>query len=492
MCYIYFNLVQIYELYFVSYLTILKLSRKRKKNIILKNIELNDVGSLGKALSKADNQKIIFTKYGVPGDIVDIQVRKKRKSYIEGDIVKFHNYSKKRTEPKCKHFELCGGCSWQNMKYEDQLFYKSKEVANNLERIAKISPEKTLPIIKSDKKYYYRNKMEFSFSNSRWMTSNEINSKKIINDKNALGFHKSGMWSKVVDIKKCFLQTNISNKIRNYIKQRSIELGLDFFDLTNQKGDIRTLTIRTTTLNEIMVLIQFFKDSKKANRLLNDLKDMFPEISSIMYVINSKKNDTIYDLEVKCYNGKDYISEKIGDLKFKISAKSFFQTNSFQTIKLYNIVKRFANLKGDELIYDLYCGTGTISLFLANLVKKVIGIETVEDAVIAARENAKFNEIHNAEFIWGDVKKILKNGIEGNSNPEIVILDPPRNGLDKSVIDSVISIKPSKIIYVSCNSSTQARDLVDLNKFYNFKLSQSIDMFPQTYHVENVVLLEKI
>lgn len=467
------------------------MGRKRKKNIILKNIELNDAGSLGKALSKVEDQKIIFTKYGVPGDIVDIQVRKKRKSYIEGDIVKFHNYSKKRTEPKCKHFELCGGCSWQNMKYEDQLYYKSKEVANNLERIAKISPEKTLPIIKSDKKYYYRNKMEFSFSNSRWITANEIESDRIIKDKNALGFHKSGMWSKVIDIEKCFLQANISNKIRNYIKNRAIELGLDFFDLKIQKGDIRTLTIRNTTLNEIMVLVQFFKDSKKAQKLLADLKDKFPEISSIMYVINNKKNDTFYDLNVICYSGTDYINEKIGDLNFKISAKSFFQTNSYQTTKLYNIVKKFANLKGDELIYDLYSGTGTISLFLSKYAKKVIGIETVNEAVISAKENAEFNKIANATFIQGDVKKILTEGVKDYINPEIIILDPPRNGLDRSVIDSVVSIKPNKIIYVSCNSSTQARDIEIFKEFYDLKISQSIDMFPQTYHVENVVLLEK-
>ena len=465
---------------------------RSKKNIVLKRVELNDAGSLGKAISKTNDQKIIFTKYGVPGDIVDIQVRKKRKSYIEGEIIKIHSHSDKRTEPKCSYFKLCGGCSWQNMKYEDQLIYKNNEVLNNLSRIGKITPEKILPIIKSEKKYYYRNKMEFSFSNSRWITNDEIKSDKIIDDKNALGFHKSGMWSKVINIDKCYLQTNISNKIRNFIRIKSIELGLEFFDLKKQFGDIRTLMIRTTSINNIMILIQFYKKSKKIFKLLSDIEAEFPEISSIMYVINNKRNDTIYDLKAQCFNGTDFINEKIGNLTFKISAKSFFQTNSFQTTKLYNIVKKFASLQGGEIIYDLYCGIGTISLFLANSAKKVIGIETIKEAVDSAKINAKNNKITNTIFIHGDVKKILKEGVNKYKSPDIVIVDPPRNGLEKSVIDSIINIKPNKIIYVSCNSSTQARDLIELKEFYNLKISQSIDMFPQTYHVENVVLLEKI
>ncbi len=465
---------------------------RSKKNIVLKRVELNDAGSLGKAISKTNDQKIIFTKYGVPGDIVDIQVRKKRKSYIEGEIIKIHSHSDKRTEPKCSYFKLCGGCSWQNMKYEDQLIYKNNEVLNNLSRIGKITPEKILPIIKSEKKYYYRNKMEFSFSNSRWITNDEIKSDKIIDDKNALGFHKSGMWSKVINIDKCYLQTNISNKIRNFIRIKSIELGLEFFDLKKQFGDIRTLMIRTTSINNIMILIQFYKKSKKIFKLLSEIEAEFPEISSIMYVINNKRNDTIYDLKAQCFNGTDFINEKIGNLTFKISAKSFFQTNSFQTTKLYNIVKKFASLQGGEIIYDLYCGIGTISLFLANSAKKVIGIETIKEAVDSAKINAKNNKITNTIFIHGDVKKILKEGVNKYKYPDIVIVDPPRNGLEKSVIDSIINIKPNKIIYVSCNSSTQARDLIELKEFYNLKISQSIDMFPQTYHVENVVLLEKI
>ena len=465
---------------------------RNKRNIVLENIELTDAGSLGKSISKKEGDKIIFTKNGVPGDIVDIRVRKKRKSYLEGDIIKIHKYSSKRTDPKCSHFELCGGCSWQNMDYEEQLNYKDKEVNENLSRIGKIGTHKKLPIIKSDKRYYYRNKMEFSFSNSRWITEKEIKEKVDILDKNALGFHKSGMWSKVVDIDKCYLQTNISNKIRNYTKRKALELNLEFFDLKNQNGDIRNLMIRTTTTNEIMVLIQFYKYSKNAENLLELIKNEFDEITSIMYVINSKPNDTIYDLEILCFSGKNYITEKIGKLLFKISAKSFFQTNSYQTSKLYNIVKRFANLKGNEIIYDLYSGIGTISLFLSKEAKKIIGIETVKDAVQAAKSNSKLNNISNCKFIHGDVKDIIAKPIKGIKKPDIIIVDPPRNGLEKSVIKSIIKLSPEKIIYVSCNSSTQARDIYELRDFYNLKITQAIDMFPQTYHVENVVLLEKI
>ena len=465
---------------------------RKKRNIVLENIELTDAGSLGKCISKKEGEKIIFTKNGVPGDIVDIRIRKKRKSYLEGDIIKYHKYSSKRTDPKCSHFELCGGCSWQNMNYEEQLKYKDKEVNENLSRIGKIGSHKKLPIIKSEKTYYYRNKMEFSFSNSRWITEKEIKEGNNIDNKNALGFHKSGMWSKVIDIEKCYLQANISNKIRNFIKKKSEELSLDFFDLIKQQGDIRNLMIRTTTTNEIMVLIQFYKYSKKAENLLGLIKNEFNEITSIMYVINNKHNDTIYDLKILCFSGKNYITEKIGELLFKISAKAFFQTNSYQTNKLYNIVKKFANLKGDEIVYDLYCGIGTISLFLSKEAKKIIGIETVKDAVQAAKSNSKLNNISNCKFIEGDVKDIIAKPIEVNEKPDIIIVDPPRNGLEKPVIKSIIGLSPNKIIYVSCNSSTQARDIIDLKEFYEIKTSQAIDMFPQTYHVENVVLLEKI
>ena len=468
------------------------MSRKRKKNIIIQKLKLSGVGSLGKGFAKTIDKKIIFTKYGIPGDIVDVNIRKKRSSYSEGDIIKIHKQSKLRVKPKCSHFKLCGGCNWQNMKYDYQLKYKNDQVLQNLMRIGKIQVDKILPIIKSDKQYYYRNKMEYSFSNSRWITKKEINSQKEIKNKNALGFHKSGMWSKIIDINKCYLQENISNKIRNYTKDLSLKLEISFFDLKKQSGDLRNLMIRTTKNKEIMVFFQIFKISDKIKQLFDKIIIQFPEITCLQYVINKKKNDTIYDLRPVCYHGKKYITETIGKYHFRISAKSFFQTNSYQIEKLYNIVKRFANLSGSEIVYDLYCGTGSISIYLSSYAKKIIGIEVIGDAVVAAKENAKANNINNTTFLQGDVKEILKKRRLLSQKPDVIIVDPPRNGLDKLVVESIIKSNVTKIIYVSCNSATQARDLNILSEYYNLTKSQAIDMFPQTYHVENVVLLEKI
>lgn len=468
------------------------MSRKRKKNIILQKLKLSGVGSLGKGFAKTIDKKIIFTKYGIPGDIVDVNIRKKRSSYLEGDIIKIHKQSKLRVKPKCSHFKLCGGCNWQNMKYDYQLKYKNDQVLQNLMRIGKIQVDKILPIIKSDKQYYYRNKMEYSFSNSRWITKKEINSQKEIKNKNALGFHKSGMWSKIIDINKCYLQENISNKIRNYTKDLSLKLEISFFDLKKQSGDLRNLMIRTSKNKEIMVFFQIFKISDKIKQLFDKIIIQFPEITCLQYVINKKKNDTIYDLRPVCYHGKKYITETIGKYHFRISAKSFFQTNSYQIEKLYNIVKRFANLSGSEIVYDLYCGTGSISIYLSSYAKKIIGIEVIGDAVVAAKENAKANNINNTTFLQGDVKEILKKRRLLSQKPDVIIVDPPRNGLDKLVVESIIKSNVTKIIYVSCNSATQARDLNILSEYYNLTKSQAIDMFPQTYHVENVVLLEKI
>ena len=468
------------------------MSRKRKKNIILQKLKLSGVGSLGKGFAKTIDKKIIFTKYGVPGDIVDVNIRKKRSSYLEGDIIKIHKQSKLRVKPKCSHFKLCGGCNWQNMEYDYQLKYKNDQVLQNLMRIGKIQVDKILPIIKSDKQYYYRNKMEYSFSNSRWITKKEINSQKEIKNKNALGFHKSGMWSKIIDINKCYLQENISNKIRNYTKDLSLKLEISFFDLKKQSGDLRNLMIRTSKNKEIMVFFQIFKISDKIKQLFDKIIIQFPEITCLQYVINKKKNDTIYDLRPVCYHGKKYITETIGKYHFRISAKSFFQTNSYQIEKLYNIVKKFANLSGSEIVYDLYCGTGSISIYLSSYAKKIIGIEVIVDAVVAAKENAKANNINNTTFLQGDVKEILKKRRLLSQKPDVIIVDPPRNGLDKLVVESIIKSNVTKIIYVSCNSATQARDLNVLSEFYNLTKSQAIDMFPQTYHVENVVLLEKI
>jgi 23S rRNA (uracil1939-C5)-methyltransferase len=436
----------------------------------------------------------VFTKWGVPGDIVDIRVKKKRKTYIEGEIINIHKYSPKRVRPKCSHFKLCGGCSWQNMDYKQQLLYKQNEVFENLSRIGKIKVEKSLPIIKSDKTYFYRNKMEFSFSNSRWITKDEIKLNKKIKDKNALGFHKYGMWSKVIDIEKCYLQSNISNKIRRFIKEESLKLNLNFFDLIKQEGDIRSLMIKITLTKEIMIVIQFFKFSNNANKLLETIRDKFKEIKSLMYVVNNKKNDTIYDLDLINFSGNNYITEKINNLYFRITAKSFFQTNSYQTEKLYNVVKKLSNLTGNEIVYDLYCGTGSIGLHIAKYVKMVYGIEVVMSAVIDAIENAKNNKINNIHFFHGDLINVFSSSEELKliPKPDIIILDPPRAGIHENTLNEILKFNSKKIIYVSCNPSTQARDIKLLSEHnYKIKNIQPVDMFPHTPHIENIVLMEK-
>jgi 23S rRNA (uracil1939-C5)-methyltransferase len=435
--------------------------RKKPSPIVFSKIKVTDAGAKGKSIGKSPDGRIIILNDAVPGDIIDVQVNKKRKSYYEGKVLRIIKDSSFRIEPKCTHFQTCGGCSWQNMTYEKQLEYKEKEVIANLERIGNIKPTRILPIIGSKKDYYYRNKLEFSFSNSKWLTRSEIESNQVIENKNALGFHVPGMWNKVVDIDKCWLQKNPSNRIRNFIKTNSIK-------------------------------IQFYRRSKKITILLDKLINEFPKITSLLYVINKKANDTIYDQKIHCYYGRDHIYEKILNFKFKIDPKSFYQTNSNQTKELYKIVKNFAKIKSNEVVYDLYSGIGTISIFIANQAKKVIGIETVNEAVLAAKENLTLNSIKNVSFFTGEIKNVLNNNfVKENGMPDTVIIDPPRSGMHKKALTNLLDIGPKKIIYVSCNSATQARDLGLFKDFYEIVCSQSIDMFPQTYHVENVVLLEK-
>lgn len=372
--------------------------KAKNSPILFSRIKVVDAGAKGKSIAKAPDGRIIILNDAVPGDIVDVQVNKKRKSYYEGKVLRIIKDSSFRIEPKCTHFKICGGCSWQNMTYEKQLEYKEKEVIANLERIGNVKPGRILPIIGSKKDYFYRNKLEFSFSNSKWLTRSEIESNQVIENKNALGFHVPGMWNKVVDIDKCWLQKNPSNRIRNFIRTTSIKIGLDFFDYRNNTGDLRTMMIRTSTTSEIMVLIQFYRKSKLITILLDKLINEFPKITSLLYVINKKANDTIYDQKIHCYYGRDHIYEKILDFKFKIDSKSFYQTNSNQTKELYKIVKNFAKIKSNEVVYDLYSGIGTISIFIANQAKKVIGIETVNEAVLAAKENLTLNSIKNVSF----------------------------------------------------------------------------------------------
>lgn len=467
-----------------------KSNRRRK---IFENVEVIDAGAKGKAVGKSPEGQVIFIDDAVPGDIVDVLTYKRRKGYFQAKVTEVKLHSAKRTTPVCQHFGTCGGCKWQNMDYQHQLFYKEKEVLENLKRIGKVEIENTYPILAAPEPYFYRNKMEFSFSNSRWLTQNEVDASNAISDRNALGFHIPGMWDKILDIKKCHLQADPSNAIRNEIKLFANQHNLAFFDPRKQEGFLRTLMIRTASTGQIMVLIQFFKENKsKRELLLNHLKQNFPEITSLQYVINSKANDTIYDQEVICYAGKAFIIEEMEGLQFKINAKSFYQTNSAQAYQLYKLTREYADLTGDELVYDLYTGTGTIAQFVAKKAKLVVGIEAVPEAIEDAKANAANNKIKNVRFFAGDMKKIFtEEFIAKNGRPDVIITDPPRDGMHKDVIEQILKVLPSKIVYVSCNSATQARDLQLLNEYYVVKKSRAVDMFPQTHHVENVVCLEK-
>jgi len=465
---------------------------RRKTQTIFENIEVIDAGARGKTVAKAPDGRVIFLTNTVPGDIVDVKTGKKRKAYFEGTAIKFHKYSEKRTEPVCEHFEHCGGCKWQNMKYEHQLAYKENEVKNNLIRIGHLDLPKITPILGCENIFFYRNKMEFSFSNSRWLTVEEINSTEDINDRNACGFHISGMWDKILDVKKCHLQEDPSNEIRNFIKNFGIENGLEFYNPREQSGLLRTIMLRISSTGEIMVVIQFFKeDVKKRESLLNALSFEFPQITSLQYVINGKGNDTLYDQNIILFKGRDHIFEEMEGLKFKIGPKSFYQTNSAQAYELYKITRDFAGLTGNEVVYDFYTGTGTIAQFVAKNAKKVIGVESVPDAIKDAKINAQFNNITNVEFYAGDMKDVFNDSfIKKHGQPDVIITDPPRDGMHKNVVAKMLEISPKKIVYVSCNSATQARDLSLMKDHYNIVKTQAVDMFPQTHHVENVVLLE--
>ncbi|MGH2667065.1 23S rRNA (uracil(1939)-C(5))-methyltransferase RlmD [Flavobacterium sp.] len=469
------------------------MGRKNTDKIVFDTVKVLDAGAKGVSVAKAPDGKVIFISNVVPGDVVDVQTFKKRKAYYEGKAVKFHEYSEHRTEPICEHFGVCGGCKWQNMKYDQQLFYKNNEVYNNLKRIGKIEMPEFEPILGSERQFFYRNKMEFGFSNARWMTEAEIKSEEELNDKNALGFHIPKMWDKILDITKCHLQEDPSNAIRNEIRRFALENDLPFFNPRNHEGLLRTLMIRTASTGEIMVLIQFFEENKTQRELiLNHLAATFPQITSLQYVINGKPNDTIYDQEVKLFKGRDYILEEMEGLSFSINAKSFYQTNSAQAYELYKITREFAGLTGNELVYDLYTGTGTIAQFVSKQAGKVIGVEAVPEAIADAKENARRNNITNCEFFVGDMKNVFNESfIKTHGHPDVIITDPPRDGMHADVVKQILNIAPEKVVYVSCNSATQARDLALMDEMYKVTRVRPVDMFPQTHHVENVVLLEK-
>jgi 23S rRNA (uracil1939-C5)-methyltransferase len=469
------------------------MNRKSTDKIIFDYIKVLDAGAKGVSVAKAPDGKVIFIPNVVPGDVVDVQTFKKRKAYYEGKAVRFHEFSEHRIEPICEHFGVCGGCKWQNMNYAQQLFFKQNEVKNHLQRIGKIELPEFESILGSKKQFFYRNKMEFGFSNARWLTEDEIGSAATLENRNALGFHIPKMWDKILDITKCHLQEDPSNAIRNEIRDFAIKNNLSFFNPRAHEGFLRTLMIRTSSTGEIMVLIQFFEEQKENRELLlNFLEQRFPEITSLQYVINGKPNDTIYDQNVILYKGRNYILEEMEGLKFSINAKSFYQTNSDQAYELYKITRDFAGLTGNEIVYDLYTGTGTIAQFLSKNAKKVIGVESVPEAIFDAKENAKRNNISNCEFYVGDMKVVFnENFIEQHGKPDVIITDPPRDGMHKNVIEQILKIAPEKIVYVSCNSATQARDLALMDEKYTVTRVRPVDMFPQTHHVENVVLLEK-
>ena len=458
----------------------------------MENAPIVDISSEGKSVAKVDGM-VIFVDGGVPGDVADVMITRKKNNYAEGHVVELKTKSPNRTEPKCEHFGHCGGCKWQHMNYDTQLQFKHKTVSDALTRIGHLDISTMKPIYGNKENYFYRNKLEFSFSDRKWLTNDEIKSGKEIDNRNALGFHIPKMFDKILDIKNCYLQEEPSNSIRNEIRDFAIKNGLSFFAVRDKVGLLRTLMIRTSSNGEIMVLIQFFENQpENIELLLNHLKTKFPQITSLQYVINQKGNDTLQDLEIIAFYGRDHIFEEMEGLKFKISAKSFYQTNSPQAYELCKITRDLCGLTGNEVVYDLYTGTGTIANFVAKQAKQVIGVEYIEDAVVDARNNSEFNGIANTLFYAGDMKDVLNTDfVTKHGKPDVIITDPPRAGMHEDVISVILNAAPKRIVYVSCNPATQARDLAMMVGHYEIKAIQPVDMFPKTAHVENVVLLEK-
>jgi 23S rRNA (uracil1939-C5)-methyltransferase len=463
----------------------------RKKELpLLEKVTITDIGSEGNAIARVGNM-VVFVPMLIPGDVADIKVIRKRKKYMEGIPVKFHEYSSLRQPPLCEHFGICGGCKWQHLPYSSQLQYKEKQVRDNLTRIGKLEIGEIRPIKGSVNEYSYRNKLEYTFSDKRWFTRDEISSGLKIESQNALGFHIPGLFDKVLEINKCHLQPEPTNLIRNAVRNFANEKGLEYFDLREHKGFLRNLIVRNTLDGQVMVIVVFFReDQTKRESLLDFIHEKFPEVTSLMYIINPKHNDTIGDLEVNLYRGLDHLVEVMDGLSFRISPKSFYQTNTRQAAELYRIVKEFAGLTGSETVYDLYTGTGTIANYVAASSAKVIGIEYVEEAVKDAISNSILNNIKNTTFFAGDIKEILSDEfIFENGRPDVIITDPPRAGMHEDVVMSMIRAYPERIVYVSCNPATQARDLQLLSGHYSVSVIQPVDMFPHTHHVENVALL---
>ena len=471
------------------------MSRKKKPFPILENITITDVAAEGKALTRVGDM-VVFVPFAVPGDVVDLQIKKKKHSYCEAEVVRFIKYSNVRATPQCEHFGVCGGCKWQNLPYEEQLKAKQKQVYDQLRRIGKVELPEFQPIMGSQKTFEYRNKLEFGCCNKRWLTREQVASGFQYDNMNGIGFHITGAFDKILPIEKCWLMDDLHNRIRNSIRDYAFENGMKFFDLRGQKGLLRDIIIRNSNTGEWMVIIQFHYDEPgdedSAKALLQHVADNFPEITSLLYVDNQKCNDTIGDQDVMVFKGNDHIFETMENLRFKVGPKSFYQTNTDQAYNLYCVARDFAQLKGDEIVYDLYTGTGTIANFVARKARQVIGIEYVPEAIEDAKVNSEINGIDNTSFFAGDMKDILTDDfIAEHGRPDVIITDPPRAGMHPDVVKVIMNAAPKRIVYVSCNPSTQARDLQLLDPDYKVVKVQPVDMFPHTPHVENVVLLER-
>ena len=470
------------------------MARKRKPLPILENITITDVAAEGKALAKVDNL-VVFVPYAVPGDVVDLQVRRKKHSYAEAEVIRFHKYSEKRSQPFCEHFGVCGGCKWQCLPYEEQLRYKQKQIVDNLTRIGKVELPEISPILGSKHQTHYRNKLEFGFSNKKWLTQAEVASDKKFDVMDAVGFHIPGAFDKILDINCCHLMDDLNNRLRNGIRQFALDHHISFYDIRGGHGVLRNMMIRNSATHEVMLLLQFSihdeEEKAQAMSVLDYVHDNFKEVTSLLWVNNLKCNDTIGDLEVHTHYGTDFIYETMEDLRFKVGPKSFYQTNTEQAYELYKVARNFAQLTGNELVYDLYTGTGTIANFVARSAKKVVGIEYVPEAIEDAKVNSDINGIGNTLFFAGDMKDILTDEfIAGHGRPDVIITDPPRAGMHPDVVETILRAKPRRIVYVSCNPATQARDLQLLDRLYKVVAVQPVDMFPHTPHVENVVALE--
>lgn len=470
------------------------MSRKKRPLPILENVTITDYAAEGKALARVDDM-VVFVPFAVPGDVVDLQVRRKKHSYCEAEIIRIVKPSDIRIAPKCAHFGVCGGCKWQSVPYEEQLKMKQRQVYDQLTRIGKVELPAIRPIIGSEKIFGYRNKLEFGCSDKRWLTKDEVASGTEYTQMNAIGFHITGAFDKILPIEKCWLMDDLHNRIRNAIRDYAYNTGMTFFNLRNKHGLLRDIVIRNSDTGEWMMLIQFHYDEEgddeRAKALLQHIADSFPEITSLLYVDNQKLNDTFNDLDIQLFKGNDYIYETMEGLKFKVGAKSFYQTNTEQAHKLYSVVRDFASLNGNELVYDLYTGTGTIANFVARGAGRVIGIEYVPEAIEDAKVNSDINGINNTLFYAGDMKDILNDDfISGHGRPDVIITDPPRAGMHPDVVQTIIRTGVNRIVYVSCNPATQARDLALLDQYYKVTAVQPVDMFPHTPHVENVVLLE--